>query len=148
MQTIGQPYGTHVDRLIVWFLKQNDISYLFVTHDVQSGFVTHKKEKRDELIVEDEELEYISVYSNEISAWRRNLNIRDDRTILVIFAWCSDEVLRLAKIFPEYMACGTIFGVTKEQKNLFLLLELMITMKCSLICTVSCHQRKQRLIIG
>ena len=45
IKIIGQPRGTAVDRLIVEFSKQYDISYLYVTHDVKSGFVTHKKEK-------------------------------------------------------------------------------------------------------
>ena len=45
METIGYPHGTTVDCLITEFSKQDDISYIYVTHDVQSGFVTHKKEK-------------------------------------------------------------------------------------------------------
>ena len=88
-----------VDRLIVVFSKQNDISYLYVTHDITFGFVTHKKEKKYELIIEDEELEYMYTYNDEISDWRRNLKLRDDQTILVAFAWCNDEDLRLARIF-------------------------------------------------
>ena len=39
---------TPVDHLIAEFSNKKDISYLYVTHDVQSRFVTHKKEKRDE----------------------------------------------------------------------------------------------------
>ena len=35
------------------------------------------------------------------------------------FAWCSDESLCMARMFPEYIACDTIFVVTKEQSNLF-----------------------------
>ena len=35
------------------------------------------------------------------------------------FAWCIDEDLRLSIMFPEHMAYDTTFGVTKEQKNLF-----------------------------
>ena len=31
--------------------KKNDISYLYVTHDVHSGLVTHKKEKNDQPII-------------------------------------------------------------------------------------------------
>ena len=46
METIGQPHGTVVDCLIAELSNQNNISYLYVTHDLQSGFVAHKKEKR------------------------------------------------------------------------------------------------------
>ena len=38
---------------------------------------------------------------------------------MAVFAWCSNEDLRIARIFPEYMACGTTFGVTKEQRKRF-----------------------------
>ena len=58
--------STPIDCLIAEFLKQNGISYLCVTHNVQYGFVTYKKEKKAQPIIEDEESEYISVYSNEI----------------------------------------------------------------------------------
>ena len=43
IETIGKPHGTAFDYLIADFLKQNDISYLYGTHDLQSGFVTHEK---------------------------------------------------------------------------------------------------------
>ena len=54
------------------------------------------------------------MYSDEISGWCRNLKPRDDQTVLVAFIRCSDEDLRLARVFPEYMACDTKFGVIKE----------------------------------
>ena len=34
METLGHPYGSAVDRLIANFLKQDGISYLYVTYDV------------------------------------------------------------------------------------------------------------------
>ena len=45
METIENPHGTPVDRLIDEFSKQDDISYPCVTHDLHSGGVTHKKKK-------------------------------------------------------------------------------------------------------
>ena len=44
--TIGQPHGPAIDYLITEFSKRNDISYLYVTHDLQFGFVTHKKDEK------------------------------------------------------------------------------------------------------
>ena len=55
METIGHSHSTPVDRLVAEFLKQDDISYLYVTHAIQSGFVTRRKEKNDDPIVEHEE---------------------------------------------------------------------------------------------
>ena len=68
METIVHPHGTTVDRLIAEFSNQDYISYLYITHGVQSGFVTHTKENNDNPIVEHEESQSISVYSAEISA--------------------------------------------------------------------------------
>ena len=34
METNGQPHGTAADCLIAEFLKQNDISHIYVIHDV------------------------------------------------------------------------------------------------------------------
>ena len=45
IKTIEHPHGTNDDHFIAEFSKKEDISYLYITHDVQSGFVTHKKEK-------------------------------------------------------------------------------------------------------
>ena len=55
-----------------------------------------------------------------MSAWCESLRIKDSDSILVAFAWCDDGEMRLARMFPEYWACDTTFGVTKEQKKLFL----------------------------
>ena len=57
-----------IDFPIADFSKKTDISYLYVTHNVQSRCLTHKEEKDDEPIVEESEC--ISVYSDDISAWR------------------------------------------------------------------------------
>ena len=41
----GQPHGTSVNCLIAEFSKQDEVNYLYFTHDVQAGLVTYKKEK-------------------------------------------------------------------------------------------------------
>ena len=101
MDTVEKSHGTPVDHLIVEFSMLNGMSYLYVTHDVQSGFVTYKKEKRDEPIVEDEESKYMAFYTEEISTWRRNIKLRDDQTILIACEWYSDEDICLARMVSE-----------------------------------------------
>ena len=94
-------HGTPIDYLIAEFSKQNDISYLYVTHDVQSGFVAHNNTKKDTRIVEDEESKYMAFYTEEISTWRRNIKLRDDQTILIACEWYSDEDICLARMVSE-----------------------------------------------
>ena len=57
IETTGHPHGTPVDCLIIQLSNQKDISYLYVTHDVQSGFVTRKKKKKDKPTAKHEESE-------------------------------------------------------------------------------------------
>ena len=113
-----KPYGTPVERLINDFQKRDDISYIYVTHSINSGFVTHYKGgPRNN---ENNSQKYISVYHDEINEWRKLLQLADETQLLVAFAWCHDDQLRLVRMYPEFLACDTTFGVTKEQRNLFL----------------------------
>ena len=112
----SKPYGTAVDQLLADFKHRPDVSYLYVTHTITSGFVTHYKGDRN--IDDDQNKEAISVYQDEVATWRKQLSISDATQILVSFAWCHDEQLRLTRMYPEFLACDVTFGVTKEQRNL------------------------------
>ena len=83
-----------------------------------SGFVTcYRGSTTNEV---NSSKEYISVYEEEIDEWRKLLQLSDETKLLVSFAWCHDDQLRLVKMFPEFLSCDTTFGVSKEQRNLFL----------------------------
>ena len=98
---------------------RKDVNFIYILHGSESGFVTHKK-LSDNIVASEQTNHFVSVYGNAISAWREALRINDSDSILVAFAWCSNEEMRLARMFPEYWACDTTFGATKEQRNLFL----------------------------
>ena len=66
MAKIRQPSGTIVDCLVAEFSEKDDISYLYVTHDLQPRYVSHKKENNYNPIVEHEESQYISVHKDII----------------------------------------------------------------------------------
>ena len=38
-------FGTAAEKLIAEFRMRDDVSFIYVTHDVKSGFVTHKATK-------------------------------------------------------------------------------------------------------
>ena len=90
---------------------------------MNSGFVTYKKTTDDTVPVSNgnDNDEFISVYQNEVESWRKLLQVGTNNKILVAFAWCHDDELQNARKFPEFWACDTTFGVTKEQRNLFLM---------------------------
>ena len=94
---------------------------------MDSGFVTYRKSKGGDHPLldysddgDDNNAAYISVYQTEVESWRKLLKVGNTNTLLVAFAWCHDDELQNAIKFPELWACDTTFGVTKEQRNLFL----------------------------
>ena len=120
--TLKKPYGTPIDKLINYFSNKRDVSFMYVMHDMDSGFVTYRKNKTDTSSNEsDVNDEYISVYKDAVESWRIELKVEHSEKLLVAFAWCHDEELRYCKMFPEFLSCDVTFGVTKERRNLFLI---------------------------
>ena len=99
-------------------------------------------------IIIDEESQYIYVYRDEISAWRKTLRIRDDQTMLVAFAWCSNKGLSLARMIPECMVYDTTFGVTSEQRSMFIIAAVDSHNKVFNATYFKYNQKKERIIIG
>ena len=86
MEAVCQsPHGSPVDVLIADFKQRQDVSFIYVTHDIHSGFVTHQK-NHDRDLSFDNSNEYISVYKDDIAAWRLSLKVKDSTTLLVAFA--------------------------------------------------------------
>ena len=120
-----KPYGSPVDRLIALFTARNDVSFVYITHHMESGYVTHRKNKSgkqsSKVNVDKDERAYIPVYKHEVESWRQQLRVSDKRELLVSFAWCHDEELRAVTMFPEFLAVDMTFGVNREQRNLLLI---------------------------
>ena len=122
------PYGTPVEKLIAEFQLKKYIRFCYVLHDMDSGFVTYRKSKGDDrpLLNDSDDSDnnntaYISVDQTEVESWRKLLKLYNTNKLLVAFAWCYDDELQNARKFPESWACDTTFGVTREQRNLFLI---------------------------
>ena len=116
--TVKEPYGTPIDKLIHYFSNKRDVSFMYVMHDMDSGFVTYRKNKTDTSSNQSEiNDEYISVYKEVVESWRIELKVAQSEKLLVAFAWCHDEELRYCKMFPEFLSCDVTFGVTKERRN-------------------------------
>ena len=74
------PYGTPVEKLIAEFQLKKDVSFCYVLHDMDSGFVTYRKFKGDDRPLsgnndedDDNDGAYISVYQEEVKSWRKLL---------------------------------------------------------------------------
>ena len=69
---------------------------------MNSGCVTcRRNDSTAELYnTQNENEDYIYVYNDQVEAWRKELKIGDDDKLLISFAWCHDEELRAARMFP------------------------------------------------
>jgi hypothetical protein len=134
-----EPLGP-AQRLIRSFSMMEDVSYVYITHTLNSGFVTHRKKRKDSKqsnsfsnteadnlsIVEEPQTErrtlsyeQAGVTEMAMSAWRNDLRINSNE-ILVAFAFIHDEDLRLTRMFPEYIAADLTFGTNSQQRSLFI----------------------------
>jgi hypothetical protein len=124
LQELGiDPSASACDRLLAFCRIREDISFIAVTHSVNSGFVTMKKNVRESKImniskdVAQDNSNAINL--EEISSWRNLLKVDDGKKILVAFAWSQHEHQRKLFMFPEVLSADVTFGVCKEQRNLF-----------------------------
>ena len=118
-----KPYGTSVDKLISIFKHTKSVSFVYILHRANSGFVTFRKSRNESLS------EYVTNFNhdatnqlsrNTISNWRGALSLSDSNNVLVAFAWAHDEELKAAQKHPQFLACDVTFGVNRERRELFL----------------------------
>lgn len=115
------PVGTAVDRLLKIFSSLHNVSYVYVTHNMNSGFVTCRKTKKNNATVNTttNSTSCTGVTNTAIHNWRESLKLQDSNDILVAFAWCHDEEIRKAEMFPEFLAMDVTFGVNKQRREEF-----------------------------
>ena len=148
--TTSTPYGTPIDKMMHYFAQKKDVSFMYVMHDMDSGFVTYRKNK-DDICVNESGMkndECIFVYKAAAESWRKEPKVINSEKILVAFTWSHDEELRLCKMFPEFLACDVTFGVTKERRNLFLIAGVDANKKVFTCFHCLCLQNKPMLFIG
>ena len=133
-----QPFGSSVDKLIAEFKTREDVSFIYVTHDVKSGFVTHKASKhhlslkKRNVVAKKDNVTFVhdvtyvhnvetGIDDLDIEEWRLQLRVGDSQQILVAFAWCHDDELRNIRMNPYFLAGDMTFSVNREQRNLYVL---------------------------
>ena len=124
LEEIGiDPSASACDRLLAFYRCRKDISFISVTHSIQSGFVTMKKDINDSSVNNISKdvikLNSDALHIKEIESWRKTLNVDGGKRILVAFAWTHHEEKRKANMFPEVFSADVTFGICKEQRNLF-----------------------------
>ena len=77
------PSYSACDRLLAFFRKREDLSFIAVRHSDQSGFVTMKKSNRGSSAKEEcsvnETCDNSGIEANEIECWRNSLKVDDGK---------------------------------------------------------------------
>ena len=116
------PANSSCDRLLGYFRSNMDISFLSVTHSVDSGFVTFRRSKcpKNSVMITEEEkdVEAQTISSDDMERWRSDLKVKDGKEILVALAWIHQDDMRNVTLFPEVLSVDVTFGVNKQSRNL------------------------------
>jgi hypothetical protein len=117
------PSHSAAERLIQVFKTYTDVSYVYVRHHMQTGFVTYMKSRNSSQHIVERGITMAQQASSveEISAWRKELKLGDSNEILVAFAWSHIEESRKLSMFPEFTAVDLTFGVNRQKRPLLVL---------------------------
>lgn len=115
-----EPSNSAAERLIQVFKTYDDVSYIYVKHDINSGFVTYTKSRGtlQELSHQQQNDSGLATTSDEIALWRKDLKLGDNNQILVSFAWSHKEESRKMCMFPEFLAVDLTFGTNRQKRHL------------------------------
>jgi hypothetical protein len=117
------PSGSAAERLIQIYKHDDNVTYIYVKHRIDSGFVTYRKDRNSQsevMKVMDPSSENGATVT-EIESWRNDLCLGGNNEILVSFAWSHIEESRKLCMFPEFVACDLTFGVNRQRRPLFVM---------------------------
>ena len=111
------PSYSSAEHLIQVFRNYMDVSYVYVKHHLQSGFVTYRKKRgsTQQVVENDINLTEQASTVDEITLWRQELKLGDNNEILVAFAWSHNEETRKLSMFPEFIAVDLTFGMNRQK---------------------------------
>ena len=110
-------HGKSVDQLIALFQAMPNISYVYVKHDVDSGFVTYNKPHTSKYVTASTAKLPKTLkeeWLKDVQKVRQGLKLDGSNEILVAISWSHDQEVRGKKIFLEYIAADTTFGVNRQ----------------------------------
>ena len=107
-------------KLIAAFSANPYVSFMYVLHDINSGYVTMRRNRKDD---NDNDFTITSTDKDEgrvdnvnVLNCRKNIQAENSDKILVSLAWVTDDELKNGSMFPEFMTVDVTFGTCKEQE--------------------------------
>ena len=96
------------------FYHRDDVSFLMITHDHDSGFMVVSKVGKKKLSAPN--IGEQCVDPDEI---RMELKLAKSKKLLLLFMWITDEELRLLKMHPECISWDVTHQTNKQKRDLF-----------------------------
>lgn len=87
--------------------------------DADSNLITYagkgRPKKCKSVPIEDQRM------VSDIASLRSSMRLSNESDIMLLFAWSTDEQIRLAHLFPESLAADTTSATNNEKRELLLL---------------------------
>ncbi|GFH57716.1 hypothetical protein CTEN210_14192 [Chaetoceros tenuissimus] len=117
------PHGQDAERLLAMMESMDDISYVYVFHEPDSGLVVYNRIRKSKEVVSSSNnavhLALENKYRSEISEMRSQLSLDENTKVLVSICWATDDQIRSMKMFPEFSSCDMTFSLNRLRRNLF-----------------------------
>jgi len=113
--------SSSAERLLAFFKTLNDVSYIYMLDDVNTGLVTHRVKRGDNeptrspIAVEDRD------FVTMVESWRLDLSVKRKKvppTILVSIAWSHDYEVNEFRLYGQYIAVDVTFGLNRNDRSL------------------------------
>ena len=82
---LGNANMTSADKLIAYFGTRTNVTYIYVIHDMKSGFVTNRCRDGQSQSAQTD-LSNVGIEERQLLSWRATLEVGDDKRILVSLA--------------------------------------------------------------
>ena len=99
---------------VILLFSRDDVSFLMITHDHDSGLMVVSKVGKKKLNVPD-----IGEHSVDPEEIRLELKLAKSKKLLLLFMWITDEELRLLKMHPESISWDVTHQTNKQKRDLF-----------------------------
>ena len=126
------PSGSCVDKLLSLFENISNVSFVYVLHQYNSGFVTYRKQRNESKsinITSNSAVSSENFCGNSARNWRQQLKLSHTNDILVAFAWCHDNEIRNTEMYPEFLGADITFGVNRQKRELLLVVGIVVNNK-------------------
>ena len=95
-----KPFGSSVDRLKYLFKNTPSVSFVYIIHRYNSGFITFRKNRNESInqyVSHLDNIEKSQMSGRTINNWRDCISLAESNDVLVAFSWAHDDEVKCAE---------------------------------------------------